>query len=73
MRMFISLALALLVAGALAAWASAGTGRHRAARTAPASIAAIADASTSWAEFSSKVPDLRAALANEPSLARTAG
>ena len=57
MRMLISFVLVVLVAGVLSAWANAG---YRAEPTS-ASIAAIADRSTSWAEFSSKVPDLRAA------------
>jgi hypothetical protein len=62
MRMLISLALVLLAVGALAAWASAGTGRQHAKHRSDAAVAAIADASTSWAEFSAKVPNLRDAL-----------
>ena len=65
MRMFISLALVVVAAAALAAWVSAGTGRHRAAHAPSSSIAAIADSSTSWAEFSARVPDLPVVLANE--------
>jgi len=55
MRTLSSFALVLAAAGLLAAWGSAGTNR----------VAAIADSSTSWAEFSSRVPDLRDALAHE--------
>jgi len=67
MRTLISLALVLLAAGALAAWAAGDTARKGAA---PTSVAVIADASTSWLEFSSRVPNLDDALARE---ARTAG
>jgi hypothetical protein len=65
MHKLISLAFVLVAAGALAAWANAGTGRHHPGHTSGssiasiASIAAIADSSTSWAEFSSKVPNLQ--------------
>ena len=65
MRKLILLAVVLLTAGALAAWASGGTGRHGAGRTSGSSIASIADGSTSWAEFSSKVPNLQDALKRE--------
>jgi hypothetical protein len=65
MRKLSSLALVLLAAGVLAAGASGGTGRHRAGYTSGSSIASIADASTSWAEFSAKVPDLPEALTRE--------
>jgi hypothetical protein len=64
MHKLVFLALVLLAAGVLAAWASGGTGQHRAQPT-PGSIAEVADASTSWAEFSSKVPNLRESLARE--------
>ena len=62
MRKLSSLTLVLLAAGALAAVASGGTGRHRAEHSSALSVAAIADTSTSWAEFSSKVPNLQDAL-----------
>ena len=65
MRKLISLALVLVAAGVLAAWASGGTGRHHARHTSGSSIASIADASTSWAEFSAKVPNLQDALTRE--------
>ncbi|MGZ4463287.1 MAG: hypothetical protein ACXVZP_10640 [Gaiellaceae bacterium] len=65
MRKLISLVLVLLVAGALAAWASGGIGRHHAGHTSGPSVAAIADTSTSWAEFSAKVPNLQDALTQE--------
>jgi hypothetical protein len=65
MRKVISLALVLLAAGAVAAWASAGTVRHYAVHTSGSSIAEIADASSTWAEFSSKVPNLADAEARE--------
>jgi hypothetical protein len=64
MHKLIVLALVLLAAGALAAWASGGTDR-RAGHTSGSSIAAIADASASWAELSSKVPNLQDALTRE--------
>ena len=62
MRLFISLALATVTTGALTALAAGGTGEgtQPAARS---SVAAIADASSSWAEFSSKVPNLANLLA----------
>jgi hypothetical protein len=72
MRKLISLALVLLAAGALAAWASAGN-RHRAEPASGSSIAAIANASHSWAEFSARIPDLPAALARESQDATLAG
>jgi hypothetical protein len=72
MRKLIVLVLVLLAAGVLAAWASGGTGR-RAGHTSGGSIAAIADASTSWAEFSSKVPNLQDALTRESQQANLAG
>jgi hypothetical protein len=59
MRKLIALTTVLMAAGALVAWAGGGTGRHRAGHTSGSSIAAIADGSTSWAEFTSKVPNLR--------------
>ena len=62
MRTLISLALVLLAAGAVAAWAAGNTGGKAAA---PTSVAAIADDSTTWLEFSSKVPNLDDALARE--------
>ena len=72
MRMFLSLALVLAAAAALASWASAGTGRHRAAHGPSSSIAAIADSSTSWAEFSARVPDLPDVLARQSPALRAA-
>jgi hypothetical protein len=74
MHKLISLTLVLLAAGVLAAWASGGTGRRHAEHTSGSSIAEIADASTSWAEFSSKLPNLQDALTRESpqvDLART--
>jgi hypothetical protein len=68
MRKFITLALVVLAAGALAAWASGSIGRHHSGSASGPSIAAIADSSTSWAEFSSKVPNLRDALQREARL-----
>ena len=65
MHKLVFLALVLLAAGVLAAWASGGTAQHRAGPTSGSSIAEVADASTSWAEFSSKVPNLQETLARE--------
>lgn len=63
MRMLISLVLVLLAAAMVTAWASASTSRKHAKHTSQSSsIAAIADASTSWAEFSARVPNLQEAL-----------
>jgi hypothetical protein len=57
MRQFIFFALAVATAGA---WAGLATGdtNERALPSGHSSIAAIADESTSWAEFSSRVPNL---------------
>ena len=62
MRLFISLGLAIVTTGALAALAAGGPsdGAQPSARS---SVAAIADASSSWAEFSSRVPNLANVLA----------
>jgi hypothetical protein len=56
------LALAIATTGASAGLATAGT-NDRALPSGHSSIAAIADASASWAEFSSKVPNLSDVLA----------
>jgi ABC-type phosphate transport system substrate-binding protein len=64
MHKLVFLALVLLAAAVLAAWASGGTA-HRGGPTSGSSIAEVADASTSWADFSSKVPNLQEALARE--------
>ena len=68
MRKFIALTLVLLAAGALAAWASGGTVRHHAGHPSGSSVGAIADSSTSWAEFSAKVPNPGEALKREAQL-----
>jgi len=65
MQKLISLALVLFAAGALAAWASAGTVKHRGGPKPGSGVAATADASSSWAEFSSKVPNVQDALTQE--------
>jgi hypothetical protein len=62
MRKLACLAVVMLAAGALADVAGANNGRHHSRRTTGPSVTAIADASTSWAEFSSKVPDVCDAL-----------
>jgi hypothetical protein len=62
MRTFATLAVALLVAGALAGSAVGGPAHQPSESTPGARVASIADHSSSWAEFSSKVPDLQAAL-----------
>ena len=58
MRKLTVLALVACAAAALAAYGSAGTNRH----SSGPSIATIADASTSFAEFSARVPNLRDVL-----------
>jgi hypothetical protein len=63
MQKLISLVLVLFAAGALAAWASGSPVKHRGAPA--AGVAAVADASSSWAEFSSKVPNVQDALTRE--------
>jgi hypothetical protein len=67
MRTLIFLALAVLAAGVLAS-SSAGNAGHTTA--AASSVAAIADTCTSWAEFSSKLPDLQGALTREARMRR---
>jgi hypothetical protein len=62
MRPLATLAVTLLAAGVLAASAVGEPAQQPSDPTPSTRVASIADHSTSWAEFSSKVPDLHAAL-----------
>jgi hypothetical protein len=64
MRLFITLVFAVVAIGASGGVATGGTAGDGAQPSSRSSVAAIADTSTSWAEFSARVPDVSSIAAD---------